>query len=159
MDKLCASGADDRKQDSALAALSVRIGVTFDRAHPDSNLIESRLVKSHLRMVYASPRHQEYMHTGASSEPVLAEAAGLYLGESGRGGVAKVGLNVLASACQKGIIVRGERGELCGRLLVTVAHDIALRKIPRPDIHQPYYHRPTPVLDFLRALFHPAHHD
>ncbi|KAG8712506.1 hypothetical protein FRC08_014483 [Ceratobasidium sp. 394] len=158
MDKLCASGADDRKEDSALAALSVRIGVTFDRAHPDSNLIESRLVKSHLRMVYAIPRHQEYMHTGASSEPVLAEAAGLYLGESGRGGVAKVGPNVLASACGKGIIVHGERGELCGRLLLTAAHDIALRKIPRPDVDQPYYHRPIPVLDFLRALFHPAHH-
>ncbi|KAG8736229.1 hypothetical protein FRC10_009554 [Ceratobasidium sp. 414] len=159
LNKLCAGGVRERKEDSALAALGVRVGITFDRA-PHASQIQSRLVETHMRVVYSISRHGGYMDTGSPSEPILAEAAGHYLVHSGHGGVAKIGPEVLSSACEKGFLARGERGELCGRLIVTAAHDIALEKyLGNADEHRPYYHRPIPVLDFLRALFSLAVHD
>ncbi|KAG9076709.1 hypothetical protein FRC06_009356, partial [Ceratobasidium sp. 370] len=54
---------------------------------------------------------------------------------------------------------------LYGRLLVTIAHDIAIRNyfsrptLKRPPISESQYHYPIPLLDFLRALFHTNYHD
>ncbi|KAG9083329.1 hypothetical protein FRC06_004589, partial [Ceratobasidium sp. 370] len=160
MNELCASGVREREADSALAALGVRIGITFDRTSHASQ-VESRLVETHMRVVYSIPQHGGYMNSGSPSEPILAEAAGHYLDiSSPGGGVAKIGPDVLSVACEQGFLARGERGELCGRLLATAAHDIALgRYLAEPDPDRPYYHHPIPVLDFLCALFHSAHHD
>ncbi|CUA71498.1 Apolipoprotein B-100 [Rhizoctonia solani] len=124
--------------------------------------VQSRLVESHMRVAYSIPQHRGYMHTGAPSEPVLAEAAGRYLSGEGRRGIAIEGPIWLSDAHKKGFLARGERGELVSRLLVTVAHDIALEKhygklIPKTNV--PCYHRPIPVVDFLCALFTDYHHD
>ncbi|KAG9083328.1 hypothetical protein FRC06_004588, partial [Ceratobasidium sp. 370] len=165
-DKLTASGVREHEFDSALACLGVRIGITFDAINPAAHATQSRLVETHMRVVYSIPRHRGYMHTGSPSEPILAEAAARHLNPvNQRSQISQLGPENLAIACQKGLLARGERGELYGRLLVTIAHDIAIRNyfsrptINRPPISEPQYHYPIPLLDFLRALFHTDYHD
>ncbi|KAG8690277.1 hypothetical protein FRC11_012725, partial [Ceratobasidium sp. 423] len=160
VDKLTAGPVTPYQENAVLAALDVRVGIVFDQTHHASYLIQSKLVESHLRVIYSMPHHGGYMHTGSPSEPVLAEAASRYLNGPGFEGVAVEGPKILSEVLEKGLLVYGERGEIAGRLLVTSAHDIALgpRDNLDPESHDPLYHRPIPVLDFLRALFHEAHH-
>ncbi|KAF8667200.1 hypothetical protein RHS04_09343 [Rhizoctonia solani] len=164
-EKLTSGGAPSRTSQAELAALSVRIGIAFESMNPAARETESQQVERHMRIVYAIPEHREYMRTGTSSEPVLAEAASKYLHDiSGDGGIAIVAPRILADNCQKGFLARGERGELCGRLLMTIAHDIALTRAPYtidPPLEdpEPMFHRPVPVLAFLRSLFASEHHD
>ncbi|CAE6428764.1 unnamed protein product [Rhizoctonia solani] len=158
IDKLTACGVPDDSGDSPLAALGVRIGITFDKTNHASHPLESRLVESHLRVVYAIPEHRHFMHTGSPSEPILAEAASRYLNAPGKPDITTEGPKWLSTQVEKGFLARGERGELAGRLLVTCAHDLALNDKVKPASFEPQYHRPVPVLDFLRALFHEDHH-
>ncbi|KAF8344090.1 uncharacterized protein EI90DRAFT_3149527 [Cantharellus anzutake] len=156
-DKLMAQGDEVKVFHSRVAALGVRIGITFDNTTQASRITESELVESHMRVVYAIPEHREFMHTGSPSEPILAEAAARCLNDplDGRG-IELQGPEILAQACEKGLLAKGERGELCGRLLVTIAHDIALKQshsVPKKPSPDPYFHRPVPVVDFLKALF------
>ncbi|KAF8325288.1 uncharacterized protein EI90DRAFT_2189645 [Cantharellus anzutake] len=156
-DKLMAQGNKAKVFHSRIAALGVRIGITFDITTQASRITESELVESHMRVVYAIPEHREFMHTGSPSEPILAEAAARCLNDplDGRG-IEMQGPEILAQACEKGLLAKGERGELCSRLLVTIAHDIALKQshsVPKKHSPDPYFHRPVPVVDFLKALF------
>ncbi|KAG8707118.1 hypothetical protein FRC11_007674 [Ceratobasidium sp. 423] len=162
-EKLTAQDTPKRISQSKLAALSVRIGITFESTTRASRKMESRQIESHMRVVYAIPEHREYMRTGSPSEPVLAEAAAEYLNRND--GIAVVGPRILSRNCQRGFLARGERGELCGRLLMTIAHDVAMPRTAtgniKPFPHDPrvQFHRPIPVLAFLRALFAAEHHD
>ncbi|GAB1527882.1 hypothetical protein RhiTH_011070 [Rhizoctonia solani] len=161
VDKLTASGVNDRNSDALLAVLGVRIGISFDTTNNATYSIQSRLVESHLRVVYWIPEHRGYMHTGAPSEPILAEAAARYLNalNSGRGGIAVLGPRRLSEEFEKGLLARGERGEIAGRLLVTAAYEAALKIDWTMNNREPWYHKPIPVMDFLFALFHSNHHD
>ncbi|EUC63824.1 hypothetical protein RSOL_430110 [Rhizoctonia solani AG-3 Rhs1AP] len=158
-------GTKDHVAESELAALSIRVGITFDSRTPASREAEARQVESHMRIVYAIPEHREYMRTGCSSEPILAEAASRFLNRTkDKVGIAISAPRVLAENIQKGFLAKGERGELCGRLLVTIAHDLAIDECPvvaNPLLKdpQPRYHQPVPVLAFLRALFASCYHD
>ncbi|CAE6434770.1 unnamed protein product [Rhizoctonia solani] len=159
VDKLAANGVVERKSDALLAALGVRVGVSFDETNSYS--IQSKLVESHLRVVYSIPEDRTYIHTGSPSEPVLAEAAGRFLSTQNLGGVVLEGPRQLSNALTQGFLARGERGELVGRLLVTAAHDIALENLYgelKLTHNKACYHRPIPVLEFLRALFAQQHH-
>ncbi|KAF8323457.1 uncharacterized protein EI90DRAFT_2378785 [Cantharellus anzutake] len=154
-EKLIAQGDKKRLFHAQVAALGVRIGITFDMTTQASRVMAAELVESHMRVVYAIPQHREFMHSGTPSEPVLAEAAALYLNDGH--GIETRGPEVLAQACGKGLLAKGERGELCGRLLVTIAHDLALtQKYSQKVTYNPNdarFHQPVPVLEFLQALF------
>ncbi|CAE6496083.1 unnamed protein product [Rhizoctonia solani] len=156
LDKICARGTPDKSKASDLAAIGVRVGITFDPRNQSSRMMEAQLVESHMRVVYAIPEHREFMRTGSPSEPILAEAAGRHLSQL-PGEIMEAGPKILAESCREGVVARGERGELCGRLLLTIAHDLVLPK--GLDLVDPNYHRPIPVIDFLRALFADSHHD
>ncbi|KAF8749052.1 hypothetical protein RHS01_10436 [Rhizoctonia solani] len=161
VDKLTASGVNDRNSDALLAVLGVRIGIAFNATNNTTYSIQSRLVESHLRVVYWIPEHQGYMYTGAPSEPILAEAAARYLNASNsdRKGIAVLGPRRLSEEIKKGLLARGERGEIAGRLLVTAAYEAALTIDSTMNNRKPWYHKPIPVMDFLFALFHSNHHD
>ncbi|KEP50058.1 putative G2/mitotic-specific cyclin cdc13 [Rhizoctonia solani 123E] len=158
VDKIGAHGAPAKSTASNLASIGVRVGLTFDSKTRSSRLMEAKLVESHMRIIYAIPQHGEYMQTGSPSEPLLAEAAARRL-ERCRGGIVEAGPTILADSCEDGFLARGERGELCGRLLVTIAHDLAVQKLFKHHSFEPKYHRPIPVLDFLLALFAQPHHN
>ncbi|CAE6378205.1 unnamed protein product [Rhizoctonia solani] len=163
VDKLTAHGSVEKVPQSNLAAIGVRVGISFDSTTPLSRQAEAQHVESHMRMVYSIPEHREYMWTGSPSEPILAEAAARYLDKLSTLGIAREGPRILAENCQNGFLARGERGELCGRLLVTIAHDIAIKRnltssLRPPAPWMPHFHQPVPVLDFLGALFAKEHH-
>ncbi|KAF8340712.1 uncharacterized protein EI90DRAFT_2101962 [Cantharellus anzutake] len=159
-EKLIAQGDETRVFHSQVAALGVRIGITFDMTTQASKVMAAELVESHMRVVYAIPQHREFMHSGTPSEPVLAAAAALYLNDDH--GIETRGPEVLAQACGKGLLAKGERGELCGRLLVTIAHDLALTQKYQKVTYNPNdarFHQPVPVLEFLQALFAQPFHE
>ncbi|CAE6421266.1 unnamed protein product [Rhizoctonia solani] len=158
-DKLTAIGGPYDKNDSLLAALCVRVGIAFDKTNHASHSLVSRLVESHSRVVCAIPEHQHFMHTGSPSESILAEAASQYLNSAGVPDIATEGPSVLSLELEKGSIARGERGELAGRLLLTCAHDLALKNTVALASSYVRYHHPLRVLDFLRAMFHEDHHE
>ncbi|CAE6474493.1 unnamed protein product [Rhizoctonia solani] len=157
LDKIGAHGADEKVAASDLAAIGIRVGINFESSTRSSRLMEAKQVESHMRVVYAIPEHREYMRTGTPSEPILAEAAARYI-ENERKGIKKAGPEILAKSCEAGFIARGERGELCGRLLLTIAHDLAIQDPTNANLLKPIYHQPIPVLDFLCALFAQDHH-
>ncbi|CUA69256.1 Non-structural polyprotein 1AB [Rhizoctonia solani] len=159
--KISAHGTPEKSSVSELAALGIRVGIEFDSRTRSSRRMEAKHVESHMRVVYAIPKHREYMRTGTPSEPILAEAAAFYLAKHPEG-LKVAGPKILADSCRDGFIARGERGELCGRLLLTIAHDLALAlppKLEELDTTKPNFHVPIPVLDFLRALFEKSHHE
>ncbi|KEP45847.1 putative G2/mitotic-specific cyclin cdc13 [Rhizoctonia solani 123E] len=178
MSKLSNDRMSGHESDSILAALGVRVGIAFEgkeiifdeepnriAANEGKTAIEaqhpywtqSRLVESHMRVAYSIPQHRGYMHTGAPSEPVLAEAAGQYLSSGNLGGIMIEGPKRLCEALETGLLASGERRELVARLLVTAARDIALGPL-RQMCNRPLYHRPIRVMDFLQGLFHKDHH-
>ncbi|EUC63782.1 G2/mitotic-specific cyclin cdc13, putative [Rhizoctonia solani AG-3 Rhs1AP] len=157
LEKICPRGAPDEPAVADLAAIGVRIGITFGSETRSSRQMEAKLVESHMRVVYAIPEHREYMHTGTPSEPLLAEAAARRL-EQRPGKIIETGPAILAHSFQDGLLELSGQDQLCGRLLVTIAHDIAIQGLLETRLHEPRYHRPIPVLDFLRALFANSHH-
>ncbi len=88
------------------------------------------------------------METGAPSEPILAEAAGRLMHMGG------FRASLLEEYVETAWINKGQRGELVTRLLVTLAHDKALRTGDGPPT---YFSKKIPVLDFLSALFRPEY--
>ncbi|CUA74384.1 Polyketide synthase PksJ [Rhizoctonia solani] len=158
VDKIIAHGNPKKSAASNLACIGIRVGITFNSGTWSSRQMEANHVESHMRVIYAIPAHREYMRTGSPSEPILAEAAARKL-ERCNGTILEAGPRILAENCQAGYLVRRERGELCGRLLLTIAHDLVIKELPDSPDHEPKYHRPIPVLAFLRALFATSHHD
>ncbi|CUA74277.1 Polyketide synthase PksJ [Rhizoctonia solani] len=158
VDKISAHGNPKKSAASNLACIGIRVGITFSSETWSSRQMEANHVESHMRVIYAIPAHREYMRTGSPSEPILAEAAARKLERCG-GTILEAGPRILAENCHAGYLARRERGELCGRLLLTIAHDLVIKELPDLPDHEPRYHRPIPVLAFLRALFATSHHD
>ncbi|KDN40562.1 hypothetical protein RSAG8_08034, partial [Rhizoctonia solani AG-8 WAC10335] len=127
-DKLTAQASQECLPESELAALSICIGITFDSTTPASCQAESQQVDSHMHIVYAIPEHQEYMRSGCSSEPILAEAAARFLHYTdNKAGVAVSGPRILAENMKRGFLAKDA------------------------------YPNTIPVLAFLRALFAENH--
>lgn len=137
-----------------LAALGIRLGLTFNPSTVSARKLESSLVEYYMRVVMAVPKHREFMWTFAPSEPILAEAAG-------RGcNVIQDGLQLLNGYFGDGVLARGEREEVLGRMLWTGAHDEALESEVRPSgFAGARFHLPVKTINLLTNLFHPDLHD
>jgi hypothetical protein len=103
--------------EALLATLSMRLLLEFEPNRYQGVEME-KLVAGHMRVAYSVPAHCEYMRAGSPSEPILAEAAAQVM----KGGT---WFNTLSRFLGKGLIKKGERGELVARLLLTLAHDAA----------------------------------
>lgn len=58
-----------------LAVVDVRLCLEYE-PHVEGNRAmdtQARLVESHMRLAYSVPRHRQYLCSGYSSEPMLAE--------------------------------------------------------------------------------------
>ena len=112
---------------------------------------EKLMVAGHLRVANIISSHREYMISSTPSEPIVAEAAAQILwGENV--------VNLLSDNVWRGLIEKGQRGELATRILLTLAHDAASNAM---NIRGPFYVGslerlftiPIPLLTFLSALF------
>ena len=138
-----------------LASLAIRIGLDFDVSRQTSRQAEEELVTSYMRVVYKVPEHRDFMYTGTPSEPILAEGSAQLLNHFLT--FERDAPKVLNRAFEQGFLARGERGEMVGRLLWTLAHDKVLRDNSPCDMVQ--FHRPIQVIHFLKSLFHETHWD
>ncbi|CUA77698.1 hypothetical protein RSOLAG22IIIB_06735 [Rhizoctonia solani] len=163
MEKIGAYAVPEKSIVPNLAAIGVRIGLNFNLVTQASRSMEATHVNSYMRVIYAMPEHREYMRTGSPSEPILAEGAAMHLEKRSERfmetGILEAGPRILADSCNVGLLEGDERGELCGRLLLTIAHDLVIQELPDSGESETIYHRPIPVLAFLRALFAKPHHD
>lgn len=139
----------DVSEEAEVAWTSILVMLKFDLAEQDSRVMASKLVESYLRIVFCVPDHRHFMETGTPSEPMLAEAAALLIGKHGVNT-----LKVLRNAFNSGLIAKGERGEILTRHLLIKAQQRAA-KIADVTESGFLYHRPLPLLAFLRALLTP----
>ncbi|KAG8708105.1 hypothetical protein FRC08_000107 [Ceratobasidium sp. 394] len=132
-----------------LAVLGIRIGLSFDRSRVEARLKEERLIEGYMRVAFSVPEHREYIYADALSEPILAEAGAqlMHMNEMWDGFP-----RVLFDWCNRGLIDKGERGELLVRLLLTKAHDYIIRLISPELRPPPGFTRPILLSDFLEAL-------
>ncbi|KAI0750828.1 hypothetical protein C8Q80DRAFT_1268144 [Daedaleopsis nitida] len=135
------------------AILDVRIALSFEAGRPSAHQREMDLVSSHMRTVYSIPRSREYMRSGYSSEPILAEAAArqLHFWRNDQGSSPDPALVILGDNLAHDLLSRGEICEAVGRLLLIRARDrAALTVYGEENIN---FSRPVPVVAFIEALF------
>jgi hypothetical protein len=137
-------------KDAALAVLAVRCLLEFNGPTAATSRIPERLVEAHMRIAYAFPESRNYVWSGYSSEPVLAEAAGRLMQDH-----EEPILDHLKVAISEGLVLdKGEAGELAIRILLMLAYADALRREEQSaDLSKPRSHLPVRLLDFLRSLF------
>jgi hypothetical protein len=154
--KLAAQNEGRYTSESFLVAISVRLMLDFEPRRITAIETENLMVAGHLRVANVVPSHREYIFSSTPSEPIVAEAAAQMLR----------GQNMIKLLCDHvkgGLIEKGQRGELAARLLLTLAHDAALKTMPvdRRDIYQGQIERlfttPIPLLTFLCTLFAPPY--
>jgi hypothetical protein len=152
MMKLAARDNGSYTRESFLAAISVRLLLDFEPRRIAALDTENLMVAGHLRVANVIPSHREYMYSSTPSEPIVAEAAAQVLLEQSM-------INLLRDHdVRSGLIEKGQRGELAARLLLTLAHDAALKsmKVKRRQYQGPikdFFTTPIPLLSFLSALF------
>jgi hypothetical protein len=157
MVKLAARNVGKYEANSLLAALSVRLMLDFEPRRTSAIEVENLMVAGHLRVANVIPAHREYVISSTPSEPVVAEAAAQVLCSQNM-------VDLLAQNVREGLIEKGQRGELVARLLLTLAHDLALADIKIPHRAnqgqlEKLYTSPIPVTTFFRALFHDQYTD
>ncbi|KAJ7291273.1 hypothetical protein C8J57DRAFT_1704923 [Mycena rebaudengoi] len=117
---------------SLVAWLAIRLLLNADSTSDPGRHLQSVLVESYLRIAAAQLVHASLL---TDRPPNLFQVLGEYL--------------------KKGILAKGERGELVSRLLMILAHDAAT-KHSVPGLVSPLrYHRPVSLLAFLEALLQP----
>ncbi|KAG6877960.1 hypothetical protein C0993_001578 [Termitomyces sp. T159_Od127] len=161
-----------------IPALAVRVDLAFEPNRDEAVLLEGLLVSSSMRTVYSVPQHRQYLRGGYPSEPFLAEAAARALLKKCR--IKALGPHgnmqqeetediidkimeiykadipsAILAWLEKGLIDKGQRGELFARVLCTLAHDISILK--KTHDYQVFndevsFSQMIPVVDFLHAL-------
>lgn len=140
------------------AVLDVRIMLSYEANRTSARLHEMELVANHMRTVYSIPKDREYLRSGYSSEPILAEAAARQLREWRMREIeesrarTRTEIDILQHNLQHALLSRGEIGEAVGRTLFTMGRDGAsengLNK--GENIH---FSKCVSVIDFITALF------
>ncbi|XP_006462441.1 hypothetical protein AGABI2DRAFT_179180 [Agaricus bisporus var. bisporus H97] len=153
---------DNIKSPQLIPLLAVRVDFTFASNRDEAVYLERLLVASSMRTVYSVPQHREYLRGGYPSEPFLAEAAARMMfdrfefkKESIEAVIKQYEHDVPTAVQQwfsRGLIERGQRGELVARLLCTLAHDIAILKTVKGLSRSISFSEMVPVVDFLKAL-------
>ncbi|KAJ6531943.1 hypothetical protein B0H19DRAFT_1189266 [Mycena capillaripes] len=165
-DKFCSPNTVTER--AKLAALAIRVILDFDTSREPARLLEAQLVRSHLRVAFVVPEHREFMFTGTPSEPLLVEAVSQFMDPGGTNHLQTTAPDLLASFYAEGFLAKGERGEVVARLLWILARDAVSNRLwseeaqtsSPPSTLDPgvRFHRPILVLDWLKALLHPRHH-
>ena len=155
---------EPERRAAELAILGVRLLPSIEpvRRAPSQN-VEEYLVERNMRVAYSVPQHRQYMRSGYSSEPILAEAAANLMRElrtvNGKACYDFPGdriARILKGHVEDGLVSKGELGELTGRLLLILAMDSAQEAAQSVEIARgmhPRWSKPVGVIDFMKALF------
>lgn len=109
---------------------------------------EANLVASHMRLAYSVPTSREYMRSGYSSEPILAEAAAILIQRKNKYSGASWDIDAIHQSMQDGLLDKGKMVELLGRLLLTRAYmRVAAKAQPQES-----FSKGIKLVDFLKEL-------
>ncbi|KAG6829942.1 hypothetical protein H0H92_002846 [Tricholoma furcatifolium] len=165
-----------------LPLLAIRVDLTFDSSREEAIYVESLLVASSMRTVYSVPDHRQYLWGGYPSEPILAEAASRKLYQLFSAAAQPPGESISASKLEmlintyksqfpslllewflSGLLSKEESGAMVARLLLTLAHDLALFDMTKDLIsdnrrlYDVTFSQKIPVVKFLSALISPQY--
>ncbi|KAH8113031.1 hypothetical protein DFH11DRAFT_1727969 [Phellopilus nigrolimitatus] len=169
--KLIASGKPNIAQmtdDAKLAVLAVRLLLDLNTSRADTQARLARLVQNHMAIAFSIPKHREALSVGYPSEPILAEAAARQMYDM-RNGADAVNVSLLLQEfAERGLVDKGERGELVARLIFTLAYDEAAETYEKDTSENrddpvdessefPFYSRGVPLKYFIKALFGKNH--
>ncbi|KAH8113055.1 hypothetical protein DFH11DRAFT_1744480 [Phellopilus nigrolimitatus] len=165
--KLIASDKPDITQmtdDAKLAVLAVRLLIDFNASQVNIQARMVRLVQNHMAIAFSIPKHRETLSIGYPSEPILAEAAARQMNVM-RNNRDTMNISLLLRGfVDRGLVDKGEGGELVARLIFTLAYDEAAdayekdtsenREDPVDESSEfPFYSRGVPLKYFIVALF------
>lgn len=160
---VCSTQIEERLEfykDTATAALlDCRIMLDYAPSREEAFRQEVALVASHMRIAYSVPTSREALHSGYSSEPLLAEAAAQQLAHFRRTQSSDPELNILEINSKGKIVDLGLRGELVARHLLMLAYDRAVeadyrKEFPNdPNCLKVLYSRGCSVITFIRELY------
>ncbi|KAF8340891.1 hypothetical protein F5887DRAFT_1225901 [Amanita rubescens] len=126
--KLLHSTSTTELSDNAkLAAIDVAITLNYEPRRTWSRALQDTLVASHARIVFAIPKHREYMRTGYPSEPLLAEVANRLLYEEERTSPSFC-IETLSQCDENGMLSKGHVGETVARSIMSNAYRRAVAK-------------------------------
>lgn len=145
------------------ALADIRVSLVYEPSREKTYDELSTLVASHMRTAYTVPGHREYMRSGYPSEPILAEAAAqeLHLLKASDRKKGPTSLAAIAAeALRHDLCSPGERGEVVGRILLTLAYDAAVERAHREsDLSggPVNYSAGCPLIYFIQELFTEEH--
>ena len=101
------------------AVLDQRLRLIYDQRRPSVRMIEEKQVSKHVRLVYSVPQHGEFVNSGYSSEPFLAEVDAHPL-SAWRQNYGRISVETLADGIGGVLSTRVDTGELVGRLILYI---------------------------------------
>ena len=139
-----------------LAAVDVIITLNYEPNRIANHNIQEELVAHHARIVYAIPSHREYMRTGYSSEPLLAEAAHqlVYEWETKEPSFL---IDTLNMNNDSSVLSKGHSGEMVARLILSSAYHRAV--VQESDGESPNFSAGCSVITFIKQFFSDQHAD
>lgn len=138
--------------ESTWAPISTRLLLDWNPHHEKAHRYICSMITGHSRIAYSIPSDEGPILSGTPSEPLLAEAAALYMNE------VKNSLDVterVVALYAHSLIDKGFHGELAARLLLLFAYDQAATKVSRTKFPWPTirYSVAVPLVTFLEELF------
>ena len=134
-----------------LAILSQRVCVDTVLVSSEALRLADRSVANHMRLMTGISHNQRTFQTHSPSEPILSLGATRLLYNKNNTVLGEVLDTFSHRLCEAGLVEKGLLGELAGRILLTVARDLAA---PRKSIgFGPDLLRPVLLMDFLDTLF------
>ena len=155
--------AYDKYPDSAkLAVVDVRIRLSYDPWHLSTTKLLDTLVASHMRILHSVDNLRTIMRSSYPSEPILAEAAAQQW-NSFRVDAKEAAMTqdfvvdpviaIVRDMVNNNLLDVGEVGEMCARLLLTLAHDAAIiRTFNNQGFGRLYFSQHVPLVTFLKEL-------
>jgi hypothetical protein len=142
---------DPTDQHQVLAVLSQRVCVDTVLFSSEALELAERSVACHMRLLTGFALDQQTFYTYSPSEPMLALAATQLLYNHKNDVLGKVLDTFSKNLCEAGVVEKGLLGELAGRILLTVARDLAAPK--KPNGYSPNPLIPVLLMGFLDKLF------
>ena len=144
--KLACGNFNPWDRDHVLAVVSQRVCVDTVLISSDALALADRGVANHMRLVTEVSRT---FNTNSPSEPMLALGAARLLYNEGNTTLGQVLDTFNRRLCEAGLVEKGLLGEIAGRILLTVARDLAAPSTnDGPNLLQPVL-----LMNFLDTLF------
>ena len=147
------SSASDAQPIGKLAAIDVILNINYDNRIANRNIQET-MVTRHARLVYAIPSHREYMRTGYSSEPLLAEAAHQLVYEWEKKEPSFL-IDTLNMNNDNGVLNKGYASEMVARVILSSAYRRAV--VQENGGESPNFSAGCSLVTFIKQLFSDPH--